>query len=235
MALYNLVRAYTATKGALDVVVGLAVPGYLDFTAVPNAAVVSYGLHEGSQSEVGHGTWTSATKTLSRDTVLASTNSGAKIPLQGQAQVYITALAEDVQVVKASIAWVETSGSDASGKLGVENLPFFASEYFQKHIYNFRVEVPSALFTDIFERLLFCPSFAIGTVIGNGIPDICDCKYACRKRDLPAFQSARVACAVPFFVMAIWDIQRLPQVFDRLKHFMGKLRMPTHEDPFLRG
>jgi hypothetical protein len=95
MSLYNLVRANTATTGTASVVVGAAVSGYLDFTAVPTGGTVSYGLHEGANTEVGRGVWTAATKTLSRDTVLASTNSGNKIVLAGAAEVYVTVLAED--------------------------------------------------------------------------------------------------------------------------------------------
>lgn len=94
MTLANLVRCYTLTEGVLDIVVDSAVLGFLDFSAVPNGATVSYGLQEGNQNEVGRGVWNSGTQTLTR-VPLASTNGGSKIVLRGHAQVFVTALAED--------------------------------------------------------------------------------------------------------------------------------------------
>lgn len=96
---------------------GAAVDGYLDFTSIPTGTILSYGIHEGSNSEVGRGTWTSATGTLTRDTVLASTNSGNKITLAGAAEVFVTALAEDLTtapnvVVGKSKYWAYTPVAD---------------------------------------------------------------------------------------------------------------------------
>jgi len=95
MTLYNLIRAYTATVGTGSMAMGAAVSGYLDFTSIPTGTIVSYGIIEGANSEVGRGTWTSATGTLSRDTVFSSTNSGDKVTLGGSAEVFVTNLAED--------------------------------------------------------------------------------------------------------------------------------------------
>jgi len=99
---FDLVRAYTATTGAGPVVVGPAVPGFMDFTTggIHDGDAVSYGLYDpaANGSEVGQGTYSLATKTLSRDTVFASTNSGAAINLSGSAQVFVTLVAEDVTI-----------------------------------------------------------------------------------------------------------------------------------------
>ena len=103
MALYNLARVVTNTLGVADVVTGAAVTGYLTFplAGVPDGATVSYGLQDLDAlgnvlaSEVGRGTWTAGTLTLARTTVLDSKNGGAKIVLGGNAEVYITAVAED--------------------------------------------------------------------------------------------------------------------------------------------
>ena len=101
MSLYNLVRVISATTGTGTLTLGAAVSGCLTFAGggVPDGAQVSYGISDGVNSEVGRGTYTSAGTTLSRDTVLASTNSGAKINCSGSEQVFITALAEDVSGV----------------------------------------------------------------------------------------------------------------------------------------
>jgi len=94
MSLYDLVRCYTSTTGTDDLAVGDAVLGFLDFSSIPDGTRISYGLQEGNQRETGRGVWSSGTQTLTR-TPTASTNSGAKIYLIGNAQVYVTALAGD--------------------------------------------------------------------------------------------------------------------------------------------
>lgn len=97
MALYNLARVTTATVGIGPITLGPAVSGFLTFalSGVPNGTVVSYGIRDGANSEVGRGTYNALGPTLSRDTVLNSTNGGAKIILSGTAEVFITALKED--------------------------------------------------------------------------------------------------------------------------------------------
>jgi len=98
MSLFNLARVVSATAGTGTLTLGAAVSGCLTFAdaGVPDGAKVSYGISDGVNSEVGRGTYTSAGTTLSRDTVLASTNSGNKINCSGNEQVFITALAEDI-------------------------------------------------------------------------------------------------------------------------------------------
>lgn len=96
--LYNLARVTTATTGTGTITLGAAVSGYLTFAlaGASNGDIVSYGIKDGSNSEVGIGTYTSAGTTLTR-TVTKSTNSNAAINLSGSAEVFITARAEDLQ------------------------------------------------------------------------------------------------------------------------------------------
>src|SRR6202035_5752095 len=93
--LYNLARMTSATTGTGTITLGSAVAGFLSFAAAgaSDGDIVSYGIADGRNSEVGTGTYT-APGTLTR-TVLRSTNSNAAINLSGMAQVFITALAED--------------------------------------------------------------------------------------------------------------------------------------------
>jgi hypothetical protein len=100
--LKNLVRVTSSTTGTGTITLGSAVAGALSFSeaSVPVCAVVSYGISDGSESEVGRGTYASGAGTLTRDTVLASTNEGNKIVLSGNEQVYITALAEDFERIE---------------------------------------------------------------------------------------------------------------------------------------
>ncbi len=98
MGLYNLVSMTSATAGTGALTLGSAVSGFLSFAdaGVPDGTEVSYAIVDGANTEVGRGTYTSAGTTLSRDTVLASTNSGNKINCSGSEQVSIAILAENV-------------------------------------------------------------------------------------------------------------------------------------------
>lgn len=95
--LYNLARMSTTTTGTGTITLASAVSGYLTFAlaGVANGDVISYGIKDGSNSEVGTGTYTSSGTTLTR-TVTKSTNSNTAISLSGAAEVFITARAEDL-------------------------------------------------------------------------------------------------------------------------------------------
>lgn len=99
-ALYNLARMSTTTTGTGTITLATAVSGYLSFAnaGVPNGAVVSYGIADGANCEVGVGTYSSSGPTLTRGPI-GSNNSNAAINLSGNAQVFICALAQDIQLV----------------------------------------------------------------------------------------------------------------------------------------
>ena len=88
----------TATSGTGTITLGSAVSGFLTFAEadVVDEDIVSYGISDGANSEVGYGTYTSAGTTLARTTILKSTNSDAAIDLSGAAVVFITALKENI-------------------------------------------------------------------------------------------------------------------------------------------
>lgn len=94
--LYNLARMTTATTGTGTITLGSAVSGFLTFaqSGLVDGGVISYGIQDGVNSEVGTGTYTASGTTLTRS-VTNSTNSGSAISLSGNAQVFITALAAD--------------------------------------------------------------------------------------------------------------------------------------------
>lgn len=96
--LANLARMTTATAGTGTITLGSAASGYLTFAqaGITDGQTVSYGIADGSSSrEVGRGVYTSSGTTLTRS-VLRSTNSNNAINLSGTAEVFITALAEDL-------------------------------------------------------------------------------------------------------------------------------------------
>lgn len=93
MALLNLVKVNTATTGTGTMTLGSAVTGFLTMAqaGAVDGATYSYGISDGSASEVGYGVYTASGTTLTRN-VINSTNSNALITLSGTAKVYITAL-----------------------------------------------------------------------------------------------------------------------------------------------
>jgi hypothetical protein len=99
--LMNLARESTVTTGTGTITLGGAVSGCLTFALAASAAGVSsgdtitYGIEDGANSEVGRGVWNSA-GTLTRATILASTNGGSAIALSGTAEVFCIAAAQDI-------------------------------------------------------------------------------------------------------------------------------------------
>jgi hypothetical protein len=94
--LFDLARMSSLTSGSGTITLNTPIQGCLSFVAagVSDGDIVSYGIIENANSEVGRGVYGASGSTLTR-TVLKSTNSGSHISLSGNAQVFITALAED--------------------------------------------------------------------------------------------------------------------------------------------
>lgn len=119
--LYNLARMTTATTGTGTITLGSAVSGYLSFSGagIANGDVIAYAIKDGTNSEIGTGTYTSAGTTLTR-TVTKSTNSNTAISLSGTAEVFITPRAEDLLVGPGSstsggiVTFADTTGTATS-------------------------------------------------------------------------------------------------------------------------
>jgi hypothetical protein len=87
----NRVRFSTVTTGTGTISVGTVVSGFQTpgTAGVAVGSTVGYGIEDGTNWEVGTGTF--QTGLITRDVVEASSSGGAKISLSGTAQVYITA------------------------------------------------------------------------------------------------------------------------------------------------
>lgn len=91
--LANICRVTTATTGTGTLTLGSAVSGFLTpaQAGIADGDVVTYCIENGTTArEIGRGTYTSSGTTLSRDTVLNSTNSNAALNLSGSSQVFIS-------------------------------------------------------------------------------------------------------------------------------------------------
>ena len=101
--LKNRAKMSTSTTGTGTITLGSAEDGYQSFAdaGVANADVVRYVIEDGSNWEIGTGTYTATGTTLSR-TVSESSNSDAAINLSGSATVFIGATAEDIPALYAA-------------------------------------------------------------------------------------------------------------------------------------
>lgn len=95
--LVNRAKMSTATTGTGTITLGTAESGYQSFAdaGVVNADVVRYVIEDGTDWEIGTGTYTATGTTLSR-TVSESSNADAALNLTGSAVVYVSAAAEDI-------------------------------------------------------------------------------------------------------------------------------------------
>lgn len=95
--LADRVQETTTTTGTGTVTLAGAVTGFQSFAAVGNGNSTYYTIaaQSGSDWEVGIGTYTSSGTTLSRDTVLSSSNSGNLVNFgAGTKSVFVTLPAE---------------------------------------------------------------------------------------------------------------------------------------------
>jgi hypothetical protein len=100
VTLVNRAKMTTATTGTGTITLGSAESGYQTFAdaGVVDADVVRYVIEDGTDWEIGTGTYTASGTTLTR-TVAESSNADAALNLTGSAVVYVSATAEDIPPV----------------------------------------------------------------------------------------------------------------------------------------
>lgn len=121
--LVNRAKVRTATTGTGTLTLGSVVDGFQSFSAagVSNGNSVSYVIEDGSNWEVGTGTYTTASNTLTR-VITESSNSDSALNLSGNAIVFVSATAADVQsnveITGGTLNGVVIGGSSAAAITG---------------------------------------------------------------------------------------------------------------------
>lgn len=119
LILADRVKDTTTTTGTGTVTLsGTAPAGFQNFSVIGNGNTTYYTIAGGTQWEVGIGTYTSSGTTLSRDTVLSSSNSDALVDFSaGTKDVFVTLPSERVGVLYTP---VKTSNYTAKVQDGVQ-------------------------------------------------------------------------------------------------------------------
>ncbi len=97
------VQETSTTTGTGTFTLAGAVTGFQSFSAIGDGNTTYYAIVLGSEWEVGLGTYTSSGTTLSRDTILESSNSGSAVNFSaGTKNVFVTYPAEEAVYQDAS-------------------------------------------------------------------------------------------------------------------------------------
>jgi len=90
------VQETTTTTGTGTITLAGAVSGFQSFSVIGNGNTTYYAIVGGTEWEVGLGTYTSSGTTLSRDTILESSNGGTAVNFSsGTKNVFVTYPAEE--------------------------------------------------------------------------------------------------------------------------------------------
>jgi len=118
----DLVQVYVTSSGTGPFALGAAVAGFDGVGALVNGASYSYSVQQGSNFEVGVGTYVLATNSLTR-TVLKSSNAGNPVAFDVNAELSFTFTAEDIA---ALIAQASTTGATAKAAFNAYGLQWAA-------------------------------------------------------------------------------------------------------------
>jgi hypothetical protein len=121
LVLKDRVKETTVTSGTGTVVLDGAATGYQSFAVIGNANQTYYAIAGGSDYEVGIGTYYSGNTSLSRDTILASSNANAAVVLSGTYDVFVTYPAEEAVYVENGAVFANGSSNVTFTNINVTN------------------------------------------------------------------------------------------------------------------
>ena len=129
------VQESSTTTGTGTITLAGAVSGFQSFSVIGNANTTYYAIVMGTEFEVGLGTYTSSGTTLSRDTVLESSNSGSLVNFSaGTKNVFVTYPAEKATYQDANGTAIAPQLSASNGL--VENANTVSANYTIQTNYN---------------------------------------------------------------------------------------------------
>ena len=89
LQLFDRVQVTATANTTVSFTLGSAVLGYRDFSVLTNGDTTYYGASDGTNWEVGIGTYSTTGPTLTRTTILSSSNSGSATTFSGTVSVWI--------------------------------------------------------------------------------------------------------------------------------------------------
>lgn len=99
LVIKDRVKETTTTTGTVTITLAGAASGFQSFAVIGDGNTTYYTISDGTNWEVGLGTYTSSGTTLSRDIVFSSSNSGAKVNWgAGSKDVFVTYPADFAQI-----------------------------------------------------------------------------------------------------------------------------------------
>ena len=126
ISLGNRAKMSTSTTGTGTITLGSAATGYQTFAnaGITNGQTIRYAIEDGTNFEIGSGTYTSSGTTLTRS-VTESSNSDSAISLSGTAVVFVTATVADLFINDGASSLTTTgvgtfASLDISGNIDVD-------------------------------------------------------------------------------------------------------------------
>ena len=122
LQLFDRVQVAATANTTVSFTLGTAVTGYQSFSVMTNGNTTYYGSSDGTNWEVGIGTYSTTGPTLTRTTILSSSNSGSAVTFSSAPTVWIdypssTSVYQNNNIVSVPtyVATQTVSGSSSTG------------------------------------------------------------------------------------------------------------------------